>query len=112
VQQLISEKLKVALCLTSVGKLLAQLNITPQKPLRRVYERDLQAVALWLAETYPQLKRRAKREGAMIFFLDEAGFQSDPQLGRLLLPWLFRTRMRNASFSTAYWWLPIHCRKT
>jgi len=82
VQQLIAEKLKVGLCLTSVGKLLARLNITPQKPLRRAYERDPQAVAQWLAATYPQLKRRAKREGAMIFFLDEAGFQSDPQLGR------------------------------
>jgi transposase len=82
VQQLILEKMQVELCLTSVGKLLARLNITPQKPLRRAYERDPQAVALWLAETYPQLKRRAKQEGAMIFFLDEAGFQSDPQLGR------------------------------
>jgi transposase len=82
VQQLILEKMKVELCLTSVGKLLARMNITPQKPLRRAYERDPQAVALWLAETYPQLKRRAKREGAMIFFLDEAGFQSDPPLGR------------------------------
>jgi transposase len=82
VQQLIAEKLKVALCLTSVGKLLAQLNITPQKPLCRACERDPQAVALWLAETHPKLKRRAKREGAMIFFLDEAGFQSDPPPGR------------------------------
>jgi transposase len=82
VQQLILEKMQVELCLTSVGKLLARLNITPQKPLRRAYERDPQAVALWLAETYPQLKRRAKQEGAMIFFLDEAGFQSDPPLGR------------------------------
>ena len=82
VQQLIAEKLQVELCLTSVGKLLARLNITPQKPLRRAYERDPQAVALWLAETYPQLKRRAKQAGAMIFFLDEAGFQSDPPLGR------------------------------
>ena len=82
VQQLIVEKMQVELCLTSVGKLLARLNITPQKPLRRAYERDPQAVALWLAETYPQLKRRAKQARAMIFFLDEAGFQSDPPLGR------------------------------
>ena len=82
VQQLIQEKMGVELCLTSVGKLLARLNITPQKPLRRAYERDPQAVALWLTETYPKLKRRAKQLGATIFFLDEAGFQSDPPLGR------------------------------
>src|SRR6266487_4541936 len=36
----------------------------------------------WLQKTYPALKRRAKRLGAKIFFLDEAGFQSDPPLGR------------------------------
>lgn len=82
VQTLIKEKLKIELGLTAVGRLLASLDITPQKPLRRAYERDPQAVKLWLEETYPKLKKRAKRLGAMIFFLDEAGFQSDPPLGR------------------------------
>jgi transposase len=82
VRQLILEKLGIELCLTSVGKLLASLEITPQKPLRRAYERDPERVRLWLTETYPKLKRRAKRLGAKIFFLDEAGFQSDPPLGR------------------------------
>ena len=37
---------------------------------------------LWLQQSYPELKKRAKRLGAKIFFLDEAGFQSDPALGR------------------------------
>jgi len=82
VQQLILEKMGLEYCLTSVGKLLASLDITPQKPLRRAYERDPKAVQLWLDETYPVLKKRAKRLGAKIFFLDEAGFQSDPPLGR------------------------------
>ena len=82
VQQLIQERMEVELCLTSVGKLLASLNITPQKPLRRAYERDPEAVALWEKETYPKLRKRAKRHGAKIFFSDEAGFQSDPVLGR------------------------------
>ena len=82
VQQLIQEKMGIEFCLTSVGKLLASMNITPQKPLRRAYERDPVAVALWEKETYPQLKKRAKRLGAKIFFSDEAGFQSDPVLGR------------------------------
>lgn len=82
VQYLIQEKMGVELCLTSVGKLLASLEITPQKPLRRAYERDPKAIQLWLNETYPVLKKRAKKLGAQIFFLDEAGFQSDPPLGR------------------------------
>lgn len=82
VQQLIKDKMAIELCLTSVGKLLASMDITPQKPLRRAYERDPQAVKLWLDERYPKLKKRAKKLGAKIFFLDEAGFQSDPPLGR------------------------------
>jgi transposase len=82
VQALIQEKMGIELGLTAVGRLLAGLEITPQKPLRRAYERDPKAVALWQKETYPQLKKRAKRLGATIFFLDEAGFQSDPPLGR------------------------------
>jgi len=82
VQQLIQERFQVELSLTSVGKVLASLDITPQKPLRRAYERDPQAVAAWKEKAYPALKRRAQRLGATIFFLDEAGFQSDPPLQR------------------------------
>lgn len=82
VQVLIEEKLGIQLGLTAVGRLLASLEITPQKPLRRAYERDPAAVEQWLKESYPRLRARAKRAGAKIFFLDEAGFQSDPPLGR------------------------------
>ena len=72
----------IACGLTAVGRLLASLDITPQKPLRRAYERDPAAVRLWERESYPELRKRAKRLGARIFFSDEAGFQSDPVLGR------------------------------
>lgn len=82
VQALIKQKMEIDLGLTTVGRLLASLAITPQKPLRRAYERDPKKVEEWLKERYPKLKRRAKKLGAKIFFLDEAGFQSDPVLGR------------------------------
>ncbi len=82
VQALIEQKMDIDLGLTAVGRLLASLDITPQKPLRRAYERDPEKVKHWLEERYPKLKRRAKKLGAKIFFLDEAGFQSDPVLGR------------------------------
>lgn len=82
VQALIEEKMGVKLGLTAVGRLLASLDITPQKPLRRAYERDPQAVQFWLEKRYPELRQRARQAGASIFFLDEAGFQSDPPLGR------------------------------
>jgi transposase len=82
VQALIQKKFAIALGVTAVGRLLASLDITPQKPLRRAYERDPAAVEQWVKERYPELKQRAKRLGAKIFFQDEAGFQSDAPLGR------------------------------
>lgn len=82
VSALIAEKFGLTLKLTAVGRLLASLEITPQKPLRRAYQRDPKAIEQWLARDYPRLKRRARQHGAMIFFLDEAGFSSEPGLGR------------------------------
>jgi len=82
VRELIGAKFGIQLGLTAVGRLLAGLDITPQKPLRRAYERDPAAVDQWVKQRYPGLKNRAKRLGAKIFFQDEAGFQSDSPLGR------------------------------
>ncbi len=82
VQTMIRERFNVSLTLPSVGHLLTSLDITPQKPLRRAYERDEAAVRAWKERVYPALRSRAKRAGAEIFFLDEAGVRSDSPLGR------------------------------
>lgn len=82
VSSLIEEKFGISLKLTAVGRLLAGLGITPQKPLRRAYERDPEAIEKWKNEEYPRIKAQAKRLGAMIFFLDEAGVRSDHVLGK------------------------------
>ena len=82
VAALIAQKFGVRLGVTAVGRLLAELDITPQKPLRRAYERDPVAIERWKATEFPRLRARAKRDGAKIFFLDEAGVRSDQVLGR------------------------------
>jgi transposase len=79
---LVEERFGIRLGLTCIGKVLAELDITPQKPLRRAYERDEAAVERWRREDYPRLKRRARRRRAEMFFCDEAGFSSEPNLGR------------------------------
>lgn len=86
VAELIQERFGVNLGITAVGRLLAELGITPQKPLRRAYERDPVAIERWQQEEYPRLRARAKRKGADIFFLDEAGVRSDQVLGRTWAP--------------------------
>jgi transposase len=62
--------------------LLADLGLSPQKPLTRVYERDPAAIEAWKQTTYPQLARRAKRKGGEIYFWDESGFRADAVQGR------------------------------
>jgi len=82
VAALIEQRFGVRLGVTAVGRLLAELDITPQKPLRRAYERDPAAIEHWTKKQFPRLRARAKRVGAKIFFLDEAGVRSDQVLGR------------------------------
>ena len=81
VGQLIQEKLGIELGRTAIGDLLAKINITPQKPLRRAYERNEEEVRQWKEKIYPLVLKMAKRRGAEIFFLDEAGIKSDSKLG-------------------------------
>jgi transposase len=50
---LIAQKFGVQLGVTAVGRVLARLGLTPQKPLQRAYQRDPQAIERWQRETYP-----------------------------------------------------------
>lgn len=82
VADLVAWRLGIALSLNSVGRLLHRQGITPQKPVRRAYERNPEAVQHWLDERYPAIEARAKRTGARIFWLDEAAIRSDDPLQR------------------------------
>jgi len=82
VAELIERKFGIRLGLTAVGELLAKLNLTPQKPLQRAYQRDPQAIERWRRETYPAIARQAKAEAGEVFFWDESGFRADAVQGR------------------------------
>ena len=82
VRKLIADKFEANLGVTAVGKLLAKLGLTPQKPLKRAYERDPVAIEAWKSEVYPAIAKRAKKRNAEIFFWDESGFRADAVQGK------------------------------
>jgi len=82
VASLIEDRFNIILGLTAVGDLLHRQGLSPQKPMRRAYERDDEAIKEWKEQAYPEIKKSAKKQGAEIFWLDEASIRSDDPLLR------------------------------
>jgi transposase len=86
IRELIREEFGVRLSEVSVGRLLRKLGLSPQRPLRRAYQQDKERVECWLTEEYPAIRGMARREGATIYFGDEAGVRSDYHSGTTWAP--------------------------
>lgn len=82
VRDLIARKFGLQLSVWTMGRALKQWGFTPQKPVRRAYERDPVAVRRWLTEEYPWIRQAAKRERAEIYWGDAMGMRSDHAAGR------------------------------
>ena len=86
VRELIRNKFGITLSLSAVGNYLRRWGMTPQRPVERAYEKNSKAVEKWLNKEYPAIKKRAKKEGAMILWGDETGVQNTSHVGRSYSP--------------------------
>ena len=59
VAQLIEQRYGLRLSVWTVGRYLARWGFTPQKPIRRAWERDPKAVDHWLRVEYPRIRALA-----------------------------------------------------
>lgn len=75
---LIDEEWGISLHPHYLAAWLRQRNYTPQLPRRVPRERDDRAIARWLAEDWPRIKRKARRRGACLMLLDESGLLMAP----------------------------------
>jgi transposase len=81
VRQLLKRQFGIELSKSGVSRLLGHLGLSPQRPIYKSYKRDPKAMKEYLDRTFPGLRARARRIGAMIYFVDEAAVRSDAHRG-------------------------------
>jgi transposase len=86
VGQLIFNRFGIELSRWQVGRYLKAWGYTPQKPISKAFEQKPERVKAWLEKEFPTIKRKAKKENAVIYFGDETGMRSDHQAGRSYAP--------------------------
>jgi transposase len=82
VAELIKKRYKIRLSKWTVGRLLKQWGMSPQKPVKKAYQQQPEGVKKWLDNEYPRIARKAALEKAEIQWGDEMGVRSDDQIGR------------------------------
>jgi len=86
VKELIEREFGVVLAVTTTGDYLRSWGFTPQKPKKKAYEQNPQAVERWLKDEYPKITKKAKSENAEIHWGDETGVKNSSQHGRSYAP--------------------------
>ncbi len=73
VRDLVNEKFRVLMPLRTMRRYLRNWNFTPQKPIKKAWQQNSEAVRRWVEEGYPKIAKAAKERGATIYWVDETG---------------------------------------
>ena len=86
IQTLIWDLFKIKMERRQVGRYLKRWGFTPQRPVKRAYERNDTAVRKWMDEEYPAIAKKAIEEDAVVHWGDETGIKSNDHRGRGFAP--------------------------
>ena len=86
VLMLIKQQFGIQMPIRTVGEYLSRWGYTPQKPAHKAYEQRPAEVALWMQESFPEIKAKAKLERAEIYWVDETGISTNSNLVRGYAP--------------------------
>ena len=81
IRQMLRREQGIELSKSAVSRLLAQLGLSPQRPLYKRYKQRPKELKRFLEQTFPGLRAQARRTGAVIFFVDEAAVRSEAHRG-------------------------------
>ena len=76
------KKYNIDMPIRTMGEYLKRLGFTPQKPKKISIHQNSEAVNKWLNEEYPSIKKQAKKDKALIYWLDETAVQNCSNLVR------------------------------
>jgi transposase len=81
VRDLVRKEYGIEMPVRTVGAYLRRWGYTAKKPRRHARDQDPEEVDRWLSETYPEVARRARGEGADVLWCDETGVAADEHPG-------------------------------
>jgi transposase len=79
---LIEKKFRIVLHTTTVARMLARLGLSPQRPVRRAYQRDAAVCRAWATREFPAIVRQMQKRQAVLLFADETGVHADGSVAR------------------------------
>lgn len=86
IRNIIKKTYSIDLSKASISRLMKQIGLSAQRPVFKAVQQNPKEVDKYLKERYPEIRAKAKRNGAEIFFIDEAAFRSDHHSGTTWSP--------------------------
>ena len=86
VKELVEREFGVVLAINTMGDYLRKWGFSPQRPKKKAYEQCPKKVQKWLKQEYPQIKKEAKQQDAVIHWGDETGVRNQCHHGRSYAP--------------------------